>query len=52
MREVFTSIFATGQGEMPGFLHGRFLLIKKGFTGYDSTNDRGFASPEDLLAQR
>ncbi len=30
MREVFTSIFAIGQGEMPGFLHRCFLLMEKG----------------------
>ena len=30
MRDVFTSILATGQGEMPGFLHVGFLLTGKG----------------------
>jgi hypothetical protein len=36
MREVFTNILATGQGEMLGFLHPRLFLIKKGFRAYST----------------
>lgn len=49
MREVFTNILATGQGEMLGFLHPRLFLIKKGFQETQPMRASSFALPEVLL---